>query len=202
MNQQPLAGEFGRFPQMKDGDTFLTGRGKAEILLAPGVFLRLGERTLIRLLSDKIMDAKVELLSGGAVVETASLKKAETVALDFLGASITIAQRGVYHLETDPPRLRVFKGKAIVLSGDRRVEVTKGREVLLDSALAAREFDCSKGDALDLWSDRRSRSMAVENTLEMQKASPPSEDEAISAADSDPGVRTQGPRRRATRPVP
>jgi hypothetical protein len=67
------------------------------------------------MISDMIMQAEVELVSGKAVLEAASLRKAETVTLVFLGATVSITKRGLYHLETNPAGLRVFKGKALVM---------------------------------------------------------------------------------------
>ena len=182
LNAQPLPRDFGVFPQMKDGDTFLTGRGRAEILLAPGVFLRLGQRTAIRMISDMIMDAKVELVSGEAVLEAASLQKAETVTMPLLGAIVSITKRGLYHLETNPVALRVFKGKALVLSGDRRIEVARGEELLFDGAWTKREFDRSQTDALDMWSDGRSRLMASAEAAAALRDSEHRDEDEFSAA--------------------
>src|SRR5580692_8267320 len=64
-----LAGErleqkFGRFPDLGEGRELRTGQGRAEVLLTPGVFLRIGENSAIRMLSDQLADTRVELLDG------------------------------------------------------------------------------------------------------------------------------------------
>ena len=47
-----------------------TGQGRAEILLTPGVFLRVGENTSIKMLDNRLLSTRVEFLSGSAIVES------------------------------------------------------------------------------------------------------------------------------------
>ena len=163
LNERALPRQYGRFPQIRESEVFHTGRGRAEILLAPGVFLRLGQDTSIRMLSGRITDAKVELLSGEAVLETVELKGIERVTVALGEGSVSTSKRGLYRLEANPPGLRVLKGKALVVSGNHRIEVKKGREVTLGGSLTAQRFDSRQADALDRWSDRRSRMLAWVN---------------------------------------
>ena len=46
---KPVVLKTARFPQMRDGETLSTGRGRAELLLAPGVVLRLAENSQVRM---------------------------------------------------------------------------------------------------------------------------------------------------------
>src|ERR1700730_12041034 len=52
------------FPEVKIGQTLSTQAGHAEILLTPGVFLRLDRNTSIRMISNKLTDTQLEILSG------------------------------------------------------------------------------------------------------------------------------------------
>src|SRR6185369_11622494 len=57
------------FPEVKPGQTLSTKLGRAEILLTPGVFLRLDRDSSFRMVSNQLADTQVEILSGSALVE-------------------------------------------------------------------------------------------------------------------------------------
>src|SRR5579863_5904011 len=57
-----LQPHLGKFPCMAEGAELRTAAGRAEVLLTPGVFLRLGEKTAIRMLANDLADTRVELL--------------------------------------------------------------------------------------------------------------------------------------------
>ena len=190
LNDHVLQREFGEFPQMKKGDLFLTGRGRAEILLAPDVFLRLGQGASMRLVSDKVMHATVDLVTGTAILETASLRKTQMVVVKCGDATVSISKRGLYHLETNPARLEVFKGEAVVTSGDRRVEVGQGRALLFGQTWTTQEFDRHQTDALDTWSSARSKQFELANAAAAWESVPP-DDWDFSAENS----RAPGPSR-------
>ena len=59
----------GEFPQMNEGDALRTEKGHQEVLLGPGVFLRLGENSAFRLVSALLTDTRVDFEKGSAVVE-------------------------------------------------------------------------------------------------------------------------------------
>ena len=50
------------FPDVKVGQTLSTQKGRAEVLLTPGVFLRLDNNTSFRMVSNKLTDTQVEIL--------------------------------------------------------------------------------------------------------------------------------------------
>ena len=45
----------------------------AEILLTPGVFLRVAENSSIKMISSRLIDTRVDLLSGSILIECAEL---------------------------------------------------------------------------------------------------------------------------------
>jgi len=69
LGDKPVEPKFGQFPDIKENQEFRTEEGRAEVLLTPGVFLRMGENSAIRMLSTHLTDTRVEVLSGSAVVE-------------------------------------------------------------------------------------------------------------------------------------
>src|SRR5580698_1848377 len=61
--------KFAEFPDVKQGQTLAAQDGRAEVLLTPGVFLRLAENSSFRMVSNKLSDTRVEVLSGNAMIE-------------------------------------------------------------------------------------------------------------------------------------
>jgi len=58
-----------RFPDVKENAVVRTAEGRAEVLLTPGVVLRLGENGSFKMLTNRLIDTRLELLTGSAVVE-------------------------------------------------------------------------------------------------------------------------------------
>ncbi len=57
------------------GQSLETATGKAEVLLMPGVFLRLGDRSSAEMISPSLLDTEVVLDQGEATVEVAGFTK-------------------------------------------------------------------------------------------------------------------------------
>src|SRR5437588_9754366 len=55
--------QFGSFPDIKGNGQVRTEDGRAEVLLTPGVFLRIGENSSIRMVTNRLIDTRVEFLS-------------------------------------------------------------------------------------------------------------------------------------------
>lgn len=154
----------GQFRQMREQDTLQTGAlGRAEVLLSPGVFLRLGHDSAFRLTSGKVWDAKLELLGGTALVEAAEIGKGNRLAVAHNGATISIEKTGLYRLDAAPPAVRVLSGKAVVETAGKRIEVKGGRMLALTGEAVVTKFDRKREDSLDAWSQRRSARLAQAN---------------------------------------
>ncbi len=162
----------GQYAQMNENHTLQTARGRAEVLINPRVFLRVGEGSSIRLTSRRLTDSRVELVSGAAVLEALEIPRGSMVTIACSEATISIRKTGLYRLEANPPALRVFDGKALAQSGGRQVEVGKGKVLALDGSWVTRKFDRKQLDALDRWSANRATSLAVANVraLRLQRA--------------------------------
>ena len=52
LNDKAVVTKFGQFPDIKNGQEFRTEQGRAEVLLTPGVFLRMGENSSIKMVSN------------------------------------------------------------------------------------------------------------------------------------------------------
>lgn len=155
--------EESKFPQMAEGSLLETELGRAEVLLTPGVVLRLAEHSAIKLVSGKLTDTQVELVRGAALVEAMEILEDNTVTLLAGESAIHLKKEGLYRLDGEPLQLRVYDGKALVVRAGQQIEAKKGRVVELDGFLAATKFDPKQDDALYRWSARRSGYMAMAN---------------------------------------
>lgn len=64
-----------RFLLMRPQDVLTTEDGRAEVLLNPGSFLRVGDGSSVRLISDSSTHPSYEVLSGASVLEIAELNR-------------------------------------------------------------------------------------------------------------------------------
>ena len=153
------------FPEMKDNSELQTKDGRAEVLLTPGAFLRIGENSAVRMLSTKLTDARVELLSGSVIIEAdaETADGEDLVTVIYKDAKIHLRKGGIYRFDSEPAQLRVYAGQAEVETGVNTLIVKGGKMVVLPNAVAAEKFDSKNGDALNRWSARRAEGIAMAN---------------------------------------
>lgn len=153
----------GSFPQMQNGSELRTAEGRAEVLLAPGVFMRLAENSAVRLLSGEIMDTRVEFLAGSVIVETADMAKEQGLTFSMDGALFGLLNKGLYRLDSAPPQISVYDGEAWVTVGGQAQIVKRGRRLGLDPVAVAEKFDTKTGDDFFLWASERAEYLAAAN---------------------------------------
>ncbi len=162
---KPVEPKFGQFPDIKEGQEFRTEDGRAEILLTPGVFLRLGENSAILMLSTRLTDTRVEVLSGSAVFESNEIPKDNAIQLVYKKDTVRLQKQGLYRLDTEPAHFQVFEGEAVVADTSGQLTLHGGKQTNLSGALMAESFDrkADDQDALYRWSDRRASYVAQAN---------------------------------------
>lgn len=159
------------FPLLERNELLSTGLGRAEILLNPGTFLRLGENSSFRLLSASLTDTRLALVSGQALIEVEDLRKDNALTVTFMNTDVAIAKRGLYQFDADRGLLRVYDGEASVSSSAAPLKVKKAWSADLNGpALAAAKFDRSETDTLYRWSARRARYIARANASSARAA--------------------------------
>ncbi|MGO8815160.1 MAG: FecR domain-containing protein [Terriglobia bacterium] len=137
-----------------------TGNGNAEMLLTPGIFMRIGHNSEVKMISPGLADTQVELTHGSAMVEVDELFKENDVSVKVSGATTRIEKQGLYDFTANPASVKVLEGKAIASEGNQQLKLTKGREVLAAEAqpLVRQKFntDQAEEDPLYRWSKLRS----------------------------------------------
>jgi len=143
-----------------------TAQGKAEVLLNPGIFLRLGDYSEVRMISPDYGDMRVAVTRGEAMVEAAVSPKDAHLAIDMNATITRIDKAGLYDFNANPAIVRVLNGEATVDRGGKHLNLKEGHEVLLSSArLKAQSIDQSamQADPLYAWSSMRSQDEAQAN---------------------------------------
>src|SRR4029450_7178968 len=98
LDGKPVEVKVTALPGIKEGKEFRTEDGRAEVLLNPGVFLRMGENSALRMVSNKLSDTRVEFLSGSMIIESNGdlAQKEDNVTVLYKGASVQLRKRGIY----------------------------------------------------------------------------------------------------------
>ena len=137
-----------------------TATGHAEVLLTPGVYMRLGDESEVRMISPGLADTQVQVTHGSAMVEVDELFKENNISVVVDGSTTQLEKQGLYAFNADQPSVEVLDGKAVVREGDSRVQLTKGHEALLAESQppVKQKYDKSQveDDPLYRWSKLRS----------------------------------------------
>src|ERR1700743_3590077 len=107
----------GRFSEVKKQSVLCTAQGRAEVLLTPGVFLRVGENSAIKMLDNRLVSTRVAILSGTGIVESDDPQMSvrdSPVTLIYRDYVIRLVKRGLVEISSNPAQLKVYKGEAVV----------------------------------------------------------------------------------------
>ena len=151
--------------ELNAGDVLSTGNGHAEMLLTPGVYLRLGKNSAVRMIAPELTNTQVAVLRGEAMVEVDQIHQENAIRVENSGSSTELLKNGVYDFMTEPaPEIRVLDGKARVYEGDQHVDLGKGHEAFVGNApLKSEKFDrkdAERAEDLYQWSKLRSEYLA------------------------------------------
>ena len=149
--------------QLQAGQTLETESGKVEVLLTPGVFLRLNDNSAAKMIMAGLADTEVEIDKGRAIVEGTGITKDNDVRVDEAGVTTRILKNGLYAFDSDQNTIRVFKGKAEVLLNDKKIDLGRERELVLNDGAKpkAQNFDArNHEDDFFRWSALRSGYLA------------------------------------------
>ncbi len=153
-----------RFPEVKDNQVLKAEDGRAEVLLTPGVFLRVAEDSSFRMLSNRLSDTRIEALTGTCMLEHGEMNKEDHVSVIFKDKTVTFLKPGLYRIDADNGVLRVYQGEARVEGGGQSLTVKQAREIELEAAaLMASKFDPKAGDDFYRWASRRASYLALAN---------------------------------------
>ena len=167
LGDQPLQYRPGKFPLMPNSAELSTEQGRAEVLLTPGVVVRIGEQSAIRMVDNELLHTRVELLAGSAFVDSAEPNSSTSVTLTYRNWGVRFLEQGIYRIDSDPPHLWVLEGSAEVSAGahEAALLVDKGMDLPLAPVLVPEQTVNLPHDALSTWAGGRHQSISADNTI-------------------------------------
>ena len=157
--------------ELEPGQYLATADGKAEILLTPGIFLRLDNNSMVKMVSPNLTHTEVQLERGRASVEADQLYPQNTILIDQRGGQTQLLKNGLYEFNANNNTMRTFDGKAAVFPGNdlqsdvKPIDVKGGRQLALTGeAVKPQGFDKDHAqDDLYRWSSLRSQYLGDAN---------------------------------------
>jgi hypothetical protein len=154
-----------QYPYMKENGTIrCTEQGRAEIMMNPGITVRIGEGAKLKMLTNRFIDTRVELMAGSAMVQVVEVGKDNAFTMVDGSATLSFPKAGSYHVDFSPGRVKVFSGAVSVAMAGHTVEVSAGKMLSLTGDLASIErFSKEDTDSLDRWAMERGELAATAN---------------------------------------
>jgi len=164
---QTLGDKAAGAAKLTGGQSLATQDGRAEILLTPGIFFRVGNHSEVQMISPDLANTILMLQKGRALVEVADIHPESNVRINENDASTQLLKPGLYDFDADRHLVRVFEGEAAIQGNGRRIILKSGREFSLSATgkLKARKFDQKvyQQDDFYRWSSLRSSYLTEAN---------------------------------------
>lgn len=153
-----LTTESVRSTELSRGETLTTKTGKAEVLLTPGVFLRVDDNSSVTMVSADLANIDVTVDAGRAAVEVLNIMKDNDIRLGLGDVSTRLVDDGFYEFDANRDEVLAFEGKAEVYIGNQAMELKGKHVVALGTVpLEAHKFDTRKEqDNFFRWCELRS----------------------------------------------
>jgi hypothetical protein len=170
LDNQPLQADPGRFQNVEPGAELRTEDGRAEVLLTPGVFLRIGENSSIRIVDNDLAHTLVEIESGSAIMSSDEPASGTSVTLSFRSWRIRAPHAGTYRIDSDPPELWAVMGDVEVESnaGSKPLKVAEGMELSFGDSLQPEPSTGIPNDSLTEWAKGRDQSIIADDSITQQ----------------------------------
>ncbi len=153
--------------ELDAGEVLSTGVGKAEVLLTPGIFLRLDDQSAVKMISPDLTMTQVELVKGRAAIEVDEIYPQNHIQVVDGGVVTQMEKPGYYEFNANNPTAMVFKGKAEVEVGENKYAQVKDHHELVLATVtdqkpgtkikAADFYSKATQDELYNWSSLRSQ---------------------------------------------
>jgi hypothetical protein len=161
------------FINVKEGQVLKTTEGRAEILLNSGSCLRLWDESSFKLISSRISDARLEVLSGSALIEVMQVIEGNEISVLLKDATVTLTKGGIFRFEANPARIRVQMGEALVDYEGQQITLKSGKQLTSTAnGWVVDKFEVKESDALLRWSKRRASYMAMASVSSARQATP------------------------------
>lgn len=152
--------------QIQIDDVVSTGTdGRAEVLLNPGSYVRLGSSTNFEFDTTSLDDLQLSIGKGSAIFEVFADDDFR-IAVNTPKGLVYLIQSGIYRVDVtgDQARIEVWKGRA-QLGESTEATVKSGREAIIGSGVSTvSKFDRDDKDSFEVWSKSRAKDLAKIST--------------------------------------
>ena len=155
------------------GQYLATATGKAEVLLTPGVFLRLDNNTTVKMVTPDLTHTEVQVTQGHASVEVDQLYKQNNILVDLKNGQTQLLKNGLYEFDATADTVRVFNGEVAAFTSltpqpnEKAIKVKEGKQLTLTGeAVKPAGFDRKQAETADQlysWSSLRSSYLGEAN---------------------------------------
>jgi hypothetical protein len=174
LDDQPLNQQFGAFPAIREGSTLRTGEGRAEILLTPGVFLRIDHGSSVRMVSNALSDTRVEFLQGSAILDSNDAAPGNSVVLTYKAFELRFPKSGVYRLDSEPEVFETYTGEAqITAEGQAPETIDESHQYFFGIGMQTRKYGDGAVDQFSEWARNRAETITADNRAADQSTADP-----------------------------
>jgi uncharacterized membrane protein YgcG len=166
----PLNTRQNGYTQLQPNQSLTTADGKVEMLLTPGVFVRVGNNGAIRMVSNGLSNPTIEVIGGEVMIEVDRQTTGAKIDVLEHGATASVLKYGLYRFNGDQGRIEVIDGQLQVTENGKTKDIGKGKAALVNGPrLKTVGFDRNAQDDLYRWSSVRSAYLAEANASMAQK---------------------------------
>lgn len=153
---------------LNSGDVVNTGYGsQAEILLNPGTYLRLGQKSEVQLVDNSLDKLLVKLNKGSVIIEATGADGVELrIPIVTAEQRMTIVRPGIYRINAGQGITELLVRKGRMILGDDPKNIVKGGKKLTitrDAPAAIAKLTKNDKDDFDTWSKERGETLARAN---------------------------------------
>ena len=152
--------------ELHAGQSLETQAGKAELLLTPGVFFRLGDNSSATMISLTLTNTELRLDKGEATVEVAELHPENNVVIAEGAAKTRLSKTGFYDFDAEHDIVRVYQGEANIEVNGHNIKVENDHQLAFNAgaSMTPEKFNKEQDqDDLYRWSSLRSSYLAEAN---------------------------------------
>lgn len=166
--------------QMKEGDQLSTGvDSHAELLLAPGSYLRMDEKTVVEAVRTSLENTRFDVVQGSVILEVGEIDKKTPIEIGTPRSVVTLNKAGIYRIDvmgTDVA-VSVRKGEAFLGTREQllanhatKIGSNKVYRLVGDSTPQMAKLSSKVFDSFDQWSYLRAESLVAANYSLLQRS--------------------------------
>lgn len=150
------------FPLLKNGSVLRTEKGRVELMLTPGAFLRLDENSSVKMLSSALTATSLEFIKGSVILD--ALAEGDIpITLQFKDASVHFSKRGLYRIDSETEVLQAYSGEAVVDQEGKQTRVDTSRLYFFQLGTDTKKFSDGADDEFLDWARNRNQVITEEN---------------------------------------